>query len=261
MNLITYINNRIYKWIMIYPQFRKIIVWLYSNLLKLPQYHIGLSPKDIGLYVFLVENPDDVIRFASYLDQAKEMSNHREYLSYTGKLDGADVTIISTGIGGPSTAIAIEELSAIGAKVFVSVGFCKSNNSEFIVATGALRDEGTGLQYTPLAIPAIADLCISDFLKRACQLKKCDFQVGIVHSRDSYYRIGHSDANIKELRSQNFPGVIAFDMNVAATFIVSSVLAKKAGAILSKADKEGKIRKDHIEIAISAMSMIIKEDL
>jgi uridine phosphorylase len=223
----------------------------------MPQYHIGLTQGQIGRYIFLVEKPDDAPRFASFLDGAKEVANHREYCSYTGKLDGVDVTIISTGIGGPSTAIAIEELAVIGAEVFIFTGFCTSNDSAFIVATGAFRDEGTGLQYMPLEVPALADLHTSDHLKQVCLKKKCDFQDGIVHSRDAFFQVGYDDSNANGGNETTYPGIIALDMNSATTFIVSHVLSKKAGAILACADQEGKLKKVHIEIAIDAMKSII----
>ena len=255
MKISDFLMNRIYKWIMIYPWFRKILIGVY-NLSKMPQYHIGLSPSQIGTYVLLVENPDDVPTIASYLDQAKEVASHREYLSYTGTHKGVAVTIISTGIGGPSAAIAIEELAVIGAETFIFLGHCQTDDEEYIIATGAVRDEGTGLQYTPLAFPALADLRVSASLQQACQARSANHRVGVVHSRDAYYRIGYLSGDPKN----TYAGVLGFDANTAATFIVSSVLSKKAGAFLAKADEEGKLKAAQIEISMDAISRLIEID-
>jgi uridine phosphorylase len=261
MKINDIITNRIYKWIMIYPWFRKIVVWMYSEVMKLPQYHIDLSPGDIGSYVLLVENPGDVPRVASYLDQAKEVANHREYLSYTGQLKDATVTITSTGIGGPSTAIAIEELSVIGAETFIFLGSSQTGSDSFIIATSAVRDEGTGLQYSPLAFPALADVQVAAALQQVCQARGVMARVGVVHSRDSYYRRGYASGTPQDSsRDDTYPGVLGFDMNTAATFIVSSVLSKRAGAILADVDQDGMLKTSQIEIAIDTLSLLIANE-
>jgi uridine phosphorylase len=260
MNLSKFLMNRIYKWVTIYPWFRKIMIGMY-NLSKMPQYHIDLAPGQIGAYVLLVENPDDVPRIAAHLDQAKEVASHREYLSYTGMYKDTPVTVISTGIGGPSAAIAIEELAVIGAETFIFLGLCETGVEDYIIAIGAVRDEGTGLHYTPLAFPALADFRVSASLQQACHDRRVKYAVGVVHSRDAFYRVGYTSGDSQDAgQSRAFPGVLAYDVNTAATLIVSSVLSKKAGAFLAKANGDGKIEAAQIEIALDALYTLIESD-
>lgn len=257
MTIKDYFASRFYKWIMIYPRFKKVVVWIFSHLMKARQYHIGLAPGEIGSYVLLVEDPNSAAKISEFLDDSKEAANHREYCSYTGLFKGTSVTAISIGMGGPPAAIAIEELAAIGAKVFIFLGTCASIENDFLVVSGAVRDEGTGIQYTPLEIPAIADVKISACLQEICRERDHDYQVGIIHSRDAYYRVGYSkDDDPERISNKTYPGVCGFDMNTAAIFIVANVLSKKSGCLFGKPDSDGMISSVQIEMALEAVDLI-----
>src|SRR5579885_3751913 len=136
------------------------------------QYHIALERGDVGRYVLLPGDPGRCARIASYFDDARQIAAHREYVTFTGTLLGEAVSVTSTGIGSPSTAIAVEELAAIGADTLIRVGTSGAiqphlRNGSLVVAQGAVRDEGTTPHYIPLSYPAIADHTVVDALCRA----------------------------------------------------------------------------------------------
>src|SRR3989442_15403116 len=127
-----------------------------------PHYHIRAQPGDIGEAVLLPGDPGRVESIAKLLDRPRLIARNREYVTYTGDLEGRTVSVCSTGIGSPSTAIAVEELAAIGATTFIRVGTTGSiqkgvHFSDLVIATAAVRDEGTTPSYAPLSYPAVAD--------------------------------------------------------------------------------------------------------
>ena len=114
------------------------------------QYHIGLKQGDVGKYVILPGDPKRCAKIAALFDDARLVADHREFTTYTGYLDGEKVSVTSTGIGGPSAAIAMEELVRCGAEVFIRVGTCGGiqtdvKSGDLVIATGAVRMEGTSL--------------------------------------------------------------------------------------------------------------------
>ena len=119
------------------------------------QYHIQVGAGDVGRYVILPGDPKRCAKIAKYFDQPKLMADSREYVTYTGFLDGTKVSVTSTGIGGPSAAIALEELVMSGADTFIRVGTCGGMQREvmggdLVIASGAIRMEGTSREYAPL---------------------------------------------------------------------------------------------------------------
>ena len=156
------------------------------------QHHIHLEPGDVGRYVLMPGDPGRVEVIARHLDDAKHIATNREYVTYTGFLDGVKVSVTSTGIGCPSAAIALEELVRVGADTFIRVGTSGAiqpgtKSDELAIITGAIRDEGTSLHYLPAEFPAVANLEIVQALRRAAQTSKTPFRLGITQSKDSYY--------------------------------------------------------------------------
>ena len=152
------------------------------------QYHIEMKPGDVGRYVLMPGDPGRVPLIASFLDGATQVAENREHRSFTGMLDNVPVSVTSTGIGGPSTAIAIEELAKIGADTFIRVGTSGIVHDsvlpgDLIVVTSAVRDEGTAMQYMPMAFPAVADLDVVACLRQACVDGSITHHVGISHSK------------------------------------------------------------------------------
>ena len=160
---------------------------------EVPKYHVEMRRGDVGRYVLLPGDPQRVPTIASFLDDAHEVAHNREHLTFTGRLDGVAVSVTSTGIGGPSTAIAVEELAQIGADTFIRVGTSglmqpdEMESGDLVVVSGAVRDEGTASHYMPLAFPALADLDVVDCLRQACREGGVAHHVGLTHSKDSFY--------------------------------------------------------------------------
>ena len=129
------------------------------------QMHIQIKKCDIGRYVILPGDPARCEKIAQYFDNPKQIAQNREYTLWTGTLDGVPVAVCSTGIGGPSAAIAMEELVECGADTFIRVGTSggivdKVKGGDIVIATGAIRQEGTSREYLPIEFPAVADFAV-----------------------------------------------------------------------------------------------------
>ena len=133
------------------------------------QYHVGLKSGDVGKYVLLPGDPKRCAKIAEYFDDAKLVADRREFVTYTGYLNGEKVSVTSTGIGGASASIAMEELVKVGATTFIRVGTCGGmdinvKGGDIVIATGAVRMEGTSKEYAPIEYPAVADFDITNAL-------------------------------------------------------------------------------------------------
>ena len=156
------------------------------------QYHIGLKQGDVGKYVILPGDPKRCAKIAALFDDACLVADHREFTTYTGYLDGEKVSVTSTGIGGPSAAIAMEELVRCGAEVFIRVGTCGGiqtdvKSGDLVIATGAIRMEGTSREYAPIEFPAVADYHIVQKLEMAAKANGYPCHIGVVQCKDSFY--------------------------------------------------------------------------
>jgi uridine phosphorylase len=211
------------------------------------QYHIACGRGDVGRYVLLPGDPGRVPLIAAYLDDAKKEAEHREYTTYTGYVNGEKVSVTSTGIGGPSTAIAVEELAYIGADTFIRVGTSGPMQEfmevgDLVVVTAAVRDEGTSQQYMPLAFPAVADLDVAVALREACRARGVRHHVGVCHSKDSFYgELQPWRMPVKsnlEARWQAWiqGGVLCSEMEAATLFVVSNILGLRAGGLMLAID-------------------------
>ena len=231
------------------------------------QYHVELSKEDVGRDVILPGDPGRVERIAKFLDNPRRVACHREYVTYTGSLDGVPVSVTSTGIGGPSTAIAVEELIAVGADTFVRIGTAGMVQDYFdlndcIIATGSVRDEGTTRQYIPLSYPAVAHYDVVDALRRAARRCGKTAHVGIVQSKDAFYGEAEPESMPNEpvLRYQwdawKRGGVLASEMESAALFVVSSIRRVRAGCILNNRGEMD----ETIRVAVEAVRELIAAD-
>lgn len=212
-------------------------------------------------------DPGRVETIAAFLDHPVKMASHREYVTYTGALDGVKVSVTSTGIGGPSAAIAVEELIAAGADTFIRIGTAGMiqdyfNLNDCIIATGAVRDEGTTRQYIPLAYPAVAHYQVVAALQYAAE--KCGkvSHIGIVQSKDAFYGEAEPESMPNEdmLRSQwkawKRGQVLASEMEAAALFVVSSIRKARAGCVLNNRGD----MKETIAVAVEAVRYLIGAD-
>ena len=235
------------------------------------QYHIECRPGDVGRYVLLPGDPGRVPVVAADLENAEKVAQHREYTTYTGWLDGEKVSVTSTGIGGPSTAIAVEELARIGADTFIRVGtsglmqpFIQSD--DLVVAVGAVRDEGTASHYMPMAFPAVADLDVVDCLQQACQAAGLRYHVGLSHSKDAFYaELTPDRMPIADTLKQNWNawvqgGVLCSEMEAATLFVVASVLGKRAGGLMVALNKPATSLEPLCRTAVDAVRRLIALD-
>ena len=214
------------------------------------QYHIGLKQGDVGKYVILPGDPKRCAKIAEYFDDAKLVADKREYTTYTGYLCGEKVSVTSTGIGGPSASIALEELVNIGAETFIRVGTCGGmdldvKGGDVVIATGAIRMEGTTKEYAPIEFPAIAALDIVNSLILAAQKLGYKTHVGVVQCKDSFYG-QHSPESMpvsydltQKWEAWKRMGCLASEMESAALFIVGSFRKVKVGSVfLAVANQE-----------------------
>ena len=206
-------------------------------------YHIRLSKKDVGKIAFLPGDPGRVPLIAKRFQKAKDLGMHREYAAYGGELDGEKVVAVSTGIGGPSAAIAVEELARLGVRVMIRVGTCGAISpaiepGSVIIADSAVRMDGTSMQYVPPGYPAAATPGVVMALVDAAASLRKEAHVGITASTDSFY-VGQGRksfggymparrANIvSELRAAN---VLCFEMEAATLFTLGRVFGLRTGA-------------------------------
>ena len=156
------------------------------------QFHIQCVEGDVGRYVFLPGDPGRCESIAAHFDNPVHIGMNREYNIYTGTLLGQKVSVCSTGIGGPSAAIAMEELVAVGADTFIRVGTCGGielnvRSGDIVVATGAVRMEGTSREYAPIEFPAVSDFDIALALRKAAEAMDKPCHMGVVQCKDSFY--------------------------------------------------------------------------
>ena len=205
------------------------------------QYHIQCAAGDVGRYVLLPGDPGRCEAIASYFDDPVHIGMNREYNVWTGTLLGEKVSVCSTGIGGPSAAIAMEELAAIGADTFVRVGTCGGIHmdvkpGDVVVATGAIRFEHTSLEYAPIEFPAVADFDVAMALKAASEALGFDTHTGIVQCKDSFYGQHSPEKSpvyyelLNKWESWKRLGVKASEMESAALFVVASALHVRCGS-------------------------------
>ena len=214
------------------------------------QSHTGLKEGDVGEYVLLPGDPKRCVKIASHFENPKLIADSREYVTYTGYIDGEKVSVTSTGIGGPSASIALEELVKVGAKTFIRVGTCGGididvKGGDIIIATGAIRAEGTTKEYAPIEFPAVADLDVTNALVQAAKNLGYTYHAGIVQCKDSFYGQHNPEIMPVSYELQNKweawkrLGCLASEMESAALFIVASRLRVKVGSVfLAVANQE-----------------------
>ena len=204
-------------------------------------YHLQVGQGDVGRYVLLPGDPKRCAKIAAYFDAPQCVADSREFVTYTGTLEGEKVSVTSTGIGGPSAAIAMEELVMAGADTFVRVGTCGGmqldvQSGDLVIASGAIRMEGTSREYAPIEFPAVADLAVTNALVAAAQTLHLPHHVGVVQCKDSFY--GQHSPETKPVAATLLAkweawkrlGCLASEMESAALFVVASTLRVRCGS-------------------------------
>lgn len=251
------------------------------------QFHLKIKKGDIGRYVILPGDPGRVPLIAEFLDNAKHVAQNREYNIYTGFLCGEAVSVCSTGIGGPSAAIAVEELIKCGADTFIRVGTSgginlKVSGGDLLIALAAVRGEGTSREYIPSDYPAVADFEVVSALKAAAVPLSEDedgkrFHIGVVQSKDSFYgEIDPDSMPVSAFLKERWAGYVkcgclTSEMEAAAIFSVAIARNVRAGAVLTALwnvertnaglpDKRCESSERAIKCAIGAIRELIKND-
>lgn len=206
-------------------------------------FHIGLRPSDGARLAIICGDPGRVKPIAELMDDARPLASKREYTSYSAKIAGERILVISHGIGGPSTAICVEELKLAGVETIIRVGTCGGMNigvraEDIVIASAAIRAEGTSKEYLPVEFPAAADFEVTRALRDAAEESGRPFHVGVVHCKDSFYgqhspeRMPVADELQSKWRAWIAGGALASEMETAALFCVSATLGIRAGAVL-----------------------------
>jgi len=216
------------------------------------QYHLEVTSEDVADAVLLPGNPERVDVVGDCWDDYEVVASHREYRTATGTHEGTPISVTSTGIGSPSTAIAVEELARVGADTLVRVGSCgaiqpETDVGDLIITSGAVRQEGTSDEYIRQDYPAVADHAVVAALAAAAEELGYDYHVGLTASTDSFYagqsrdgfegfRARDSEAKIDELRDAN---VLNFEMEASAILTLANIYGLRGGAVCTVyADRE-----------------------
>lgn len=247
-------------------------------------FHLACTPEQVGAYVFLPGDPGRVPAIASYLEDAKKVAQNREFTTYTGTLHGVAVSVTSTGIGGPSAAIAMEELVQLGAHTFIRVGTCGAMQPDIdpgtlLIPSGAIRAEGTSREYLPVEFPAVPDYTILNALTQAAEALCFPYRVGVVHSKDSFYGQHDPDSMpVAPMLKDNWDawkqgGALGSEMESATLFTVAATRHVRCGAVLQTLWNQEKDKvhpgetkpadtmTDAIRVAVFAMDTLIQQDL
>jgi len=249
-------------------------------------FHLHIKEGDIGRYVLLPGDPGRCEKIAKYFDDPHFVAQNREYVTWTGTLLGEKVSVVSTGIGCPSAAIAVEELIEVGADTLVRVGSSGSmqpyvHGGDVVVVTGSIRDEGTTRAYLPLEYPALADVDVVLALREGARRLGQSHHCGVSQSKDSFY--GEVErtrmpmpAHLEERWNAFIAGgALCSEMESAALFILSSIYRKRAGGamlVINEADLGEAPVSDHgkqmaefdadavIRVAIEGFKILIEQD-
>lgn len=245
-------------------------------------HHLNVEPEQMARYVLLPGDPDRVEKIAAFLDNPHYVGNKREYTIWEGTLLGERVTVMSTGMGGPSTAIAVEEMVKCGCDTFIRIGTCGGIDptlvpGDLIIPTAAIRAEGTGREYAPIEYPAVADRTLVQALVDAAVKLNLRHHTGIVQCKDSYYG-QHAPETMPcgdELKSRwkawKMAGALGSEMESATLFLVSEIRRARAATVLNlcrnreRENDFGETGTDFdtthaIQTAIEALKIIITKD-
>lgn len=207
------------------------------------QFHIQLDAEQVGgvRFCILPGDPGRVASIAALLDEPVFLASNREFTSWKGSLLGQPVLVCSTGIGGSSASIAVEELAQLGVDTFIRIGTCGGirldvEAGDVVVATGSIRMEGTTREYAPIEFPAVPDFDVTCALVEGAKRLGIQPKTGVVQSKDSFYG-QHSPEKMPvsyELQNKwqawKRLGTLASEMESAALFIVGAARGLRTGA-------------------------------
>ncbi len=247
-------------------------------------YHIGIGKEDVlaAKYAIIPGDPGRVEKIAAFMNEPRKIGQNREYTSWLGYIEGEPVLAVSTGIGGPSAAIAVEELAQLGVNTLIRVGTCggmqlEVRSGDLVIVNGAIRMEGTSKEYLPIEFPALADFEVTQALRDEALDKQYSYHLGVVQCKDSFYG-QHDPARMPvgyELKNKwqawIAGGALASEMESSALFCVSSCLRLRAGAVMlcvwNQERRDAGLDNDQthdtekaIRLALGAVARLIRAD-
>ena len=247
--------------------------------------HVNLAKGEVGRYAIIPGDPDRCELIAAHLDNPRLVTRKREFTTWEGTLEGEKVTVTSTGIGGPSTAICVEELHKCGADTFIRVGTCASTCADvqcgdIVVASGSVRMDGTSLHYLPLEYPAVPSYQLLKRLEESSNALGYHTVVGVSITKDSFYTQTEpetkpvSDELISRWRSYVRGGAVCTSMEESILFLVGTSLGVRTGSVLVSATNfDGSVSRRNradvyppnsiqkpIQVAIEALRRVSLED-
>lgn len=245
-------------------------------------YHITCTSEQVGRYCILTGDPGRCEFIASHFDEARFSAQNREFTTYTGMLEGARACVTSTGIGGPSAAIAMEELFALGARTFIRTGTCggidlRVRGGDLVIASGSIRQEGLTREYAPVEFPAVPDYTVLRALCEAAELSGFKYHVGVVQSKDSFYgqhdpaRMPVASELLNKWEAWKRLHVLASEMESAALAVVACALGARFGSIFEAvwnqerrtqhlSDPDGDGGRRAVPVAVDALRALIRAD-
>ena len=248
------------------------------------QYHINVAEGEVGKYCILPGDPGRCEKIASYFDNPYHVSTNREYNIWNGYINGELVSVCSTGIGGPSTAIAVEELAMCGVHTFIRIGTCGGisldvRSGDVVIASGAVRQDGTSHEYAPPEFPAVPDADVLFAIREAARDLGYTNHTGVVQAKDSFYG-QHSPARMPiagalqaKWEAWKRLGVLASEMESSTLFTVGSFLRVRTGSVftcvwnqerfnagLDTNDDETHDTTSGIRVAVKAIEKLIERD-
>lgn len=249
---------------------------------KTKMMHIACAEGDVGKYVFLPGAPERTLQIAKYFDSYEKIAQNREHTTYTGYLDGVKVSVTSTGMGGPSTAICMEELAKLGAHTFIRVGTCGSTSEkvgigDVVIPNGAVKMEGTSNHYIPLEYPAVPDYFLLKKLEEAVVKLGYKYNIGVTITKDSFYTQTEPETKpvayelVNKWNAYEQSGATSTGMEDAPLFSIAPTINCRAASVMLSATNYKKYGANDrvnmaeyenraIEVAIEAMRKIIKSD-
>ena len=244
--------------------------------------HIGLEPGEVGRYVFLPGSPERTEKIAAYFDNPKEIAYNREFRTFVGELDGVKVAVTSTGIGGPSAAIAVEELHQCGADTMLRVGTCASTSEkvslgDVVIPNGAVRMEGVSTHYLPIEYPAVPDFQVVKAVEQAAQKLEFPYNVGVTITKASFYTQTTPETKpvgpelVYKWQAYEKGGATSTSMECSVLFCVGASLGIRTSSVMISATNFGEYSNDAddypsgweeraIEVGIEAMKILIRKD-
>jgi uridine phosphorylase len=243
------------------------------------KYHIGLAKGDVGDYMLVPGDPFRTPLVAKHLDDAREIAFSREYRTFTGTVEGERVSTMSTGMGGPSVAIGIEELRELGVHTLLRVGTCGAlqrgvSMGDLVIALGSVRTEGTPDAYVPKEYPAVASRNVVNALVEAAEAAHVPYHVGLMRSVDALYsdlvpaQMPRPDLQA-ELDMWTKAGIVGNDMETSTLLVVARLRQMRAGTVCLVVDEVGAGEIHHLDpsymdrmlgVAVDAIRLLIKRD-